>query len=251
MSILFTEQRSAGDPDFSTQLAIAHAVASTLPPGIRVSTLELTAENEGEMDSRLNQIGDTFAGVPVFVEAKPGSGFIIDRLARHAKMRDVGVKVRTQGMVGEEDKLVHVMQSVAQRDRKLILAGGLHHLVPMKRFPGHPDHLGYLTTLIAAAEVHGAKGRANDGWLEQLLQGDVSSISLDDNQIEVMVRGWSTARYSTETIRDARDHFLQSFSSCSVEQPTRELKSIVPDRKNSPYGSSHLQTANVLVARDW
>lgn len=250
VGVLLSNQGLAEDTSFATQVTIARVATLSYHLGVQITSIEFPVGSREETSQRTRIIRDVFGDVPIFVESI-GWSSSHPALVDEAVKQDIGIKLRTQNMVGKEEELVRAMKYAAQGSRKVILSGGHHHLTPMYDIPGIPDHLGYLTTLLAGVATYSSNGLGHETWLEKLVKGEVSSIDMDDKGIKVCVEGWTSNHFSVRAIEEARSEFLLSFNSCSVEQPVRELRDIIRDRTSSPYGSSHLQSRRVLGNRFW
>ena len=191
-----------------------------------IDTLETRAATIAELDAAVRSAP---AGVATYVEipiaADPAD--LLAALAHHGAR----AKVRTGGVSPDAfpptAHLARFIRFAADQGVPFKATAGLHHPLrassPLTYEADSPSGLmfGYLNLFLAAAM---AQAGLSMGELEPLLEeSDPEAFGFDDQGIT-----WRRHRADLDALRRLRARVAISFGSCSFEEPTGELRSLLP-----------------------
>ena len=207
-------------PDIEGDVARSREL-SAASPGLHVAALETSAPDAdaiARLAERLEAID-----VPVYVEIGLGEGVApaldaIRRAGLRAKARTGGV---TASAIPPADAVWGFLEACFRAEVGFKVTAGLHHAVRGSHaLTYEPDSAratlhGFLNVFVAAALLAAGVGTA-----EVLQEDDGTAFRFDDGGL-----AWRDRRAGLDAIARARTR-LQSFGSCSFDEPMRELQSL-------------------------
>ncbi|TMW72311.1 hypothetical protein [Alteribacter natronophilus] len=151
----------------------------------------------------------------------------LDTLAKLNKDRDenkLHFKLRTGGV--EKDHFPSLkstaaaMHGACERDIKMKFTAGLHH--PFRHFRRELDTMMHGFLNVFTAGVLADCGKADLNKVELILADeDPASFSLTNKML-----AWQGIEATEEEIQNARQRYVQSFGSCSFDEPREDLRNL-------------------------
>jgi hypothetical protein len=192
--------------------------------GFRVELLEFKPALAGDIMSLAKR---SPAGVTPYFEI-PVDGRDLNILDAIAEAR-CRAKLRLGGLVMESfpqaSNVVRILKELAARKISFKATAGLHHPIRSHhRFTYEPDSPsgmmhGFVNLFFAATLMYFG-GDVNDA--ERLLNDqDINAWEINEDGI-----CWNTLRWTTSQLREARQKFMNSFGSCSFEEPLCDLETL-------------------------
>jgi hypothetical protein len=192
--------------------------------GLRVELLEFKPARAADVMSLAKR---TPAGVTPYFEI-PVDGRDLNILDAIAEAR-CRAKLRLGGLVKESfpqaSDVVKILKELAGRRIAFKATAGLHHPIrsryPFTYEPDSPSGMmhGFVNLFFAAALMYFG-GDANDA--ERLLNDqDINAWEINEDTIS-----WNTLHWTTARLREVRQKFMNSFGSCSFEEPLRDLETL-------------------------
>jgi len=195
-----------------------------LDDGFPIETMEIKTDRPMGIEAIRKCIPSsltTYFEVPM----RACTGEVLDAISNagtRAKVRMGGVVAEAFPLNGE---IASVLKALAERRIPLKATAGLHHPIRSRHpftyapdSPGGTMH-GFLNLCCAAALIHFG-GDAREAIL--LLNEE----DPDAWQVTPEAIGWRSFRWSADQLREVRQQFLISFSSCSFAEPIHDLETL-------------------------
>jgi hypothetical protein len=137
---------------------------------------------------------------------------------------DAGAKVRTGGTAPaahpSPQQLALFIDAAAAAEVPLKATAGLHHPARGQNVHVGCDQFGFLGVYVGACMRH--HGRLDRAGLEAILQErDAKAFRFEEDRVT-----WRDHRLTVREIDDARKAFMQTFGSCSFDEPEADLRGL-------------------------
>ena len=211
----------AGDPDFERGVEAVgrfnerHAMAGA--GSALIDTVEFKAASADEIDEAIETLDDEIFPY-IEIDAKKDPRGLITSLADLA----VGAKIRTGGLTPTDhpspEEVARFVFACRAADVPLKATAGLHHPYRHEATSVGCRQHGFLNFFLGCCLV--AEDRIGEAELAEMLADESpGSFSFREDSL-----AWRDRKVSVAEVRAARERFVHSFGSCSVDEPIGDLR---------------------------